>query len=84
MDVFNDLYSLLKVDGILLVGESMIPDTFSPQKDFLLFDVMHKFLEADTAGFYDEKSFKEFVNSTPFKNAEFIRERGTYFWAVRK
>jgi len=84
LDVFNDLHSLLKDDGILLVGESMIPDTFSPQKEFLLFDVMHKFLEADTAGFYDEKSFKEFVDSTPFKNAEFIRERGTYFWAVRK
>ncbi|MFX1554773.1 MAG: class I SAM-dependent methyltransferase [Promethearchaeota archaeon] len=84
LDVFNDLYSLLKDDGILLVGESMIPDTFSPHKDFLLFDVMHKFLEADFAGFYDEKSFKEFVDSTPFKSAEFIREKGTYFWAVRK
>ena len=84
LSVFNDLYSLLKDDGILLVGESMIPDTFSPQKDFLLFDVMHKFLEADFAGFYDEKSFKEFIDSTPFKTDEFIRERGTYFWAVRK
>ena len=84
LSVFNDLYSLLKDDGILLVGESMIPDMFNPQKDFQLFDVMHKFLEADFAHFYDEKTFKEFVDSTPFKNAEFIRERGTYFWAVRK
>jgi SAM-dependent methyltransferase len=82
--VFEDLYSLLKDDGMLIVGESMIPDTFSPTKGFQLFDVMHKFLEAKFAKFYDETTFKEFIDSTPFKHAEFVKERGNYFWAVRK
>ena len=82
--VFKDLYSLLKNDGMLIVGESMIPDTFSPKKGFQLFDIMHKFLETKFAKFYNEKSFKEFIESTPFKNAELVRERGNYFWAIRK
>ncbi|MFX0041152.1 MAG: class I SAM-dependent methyltransferase [Candidatus Heimdallarchaeota archaeon] len=84
LNVFKDLYALLKDDGILLVGESMIHDTFDKPQEFQLFDVMHKFLEADFAGFYNEKSFEEFINSTPFKNSEFIKEKGTYFWAIRK
>jgi len=84
LSVFNDLYTLLKDDGILLVAESMIHGTLDPPKEFQLFDVMHKFLEADFAGFYDEQSFKQFVDSTPFNKAEFIKDKGTYFWAVRK
>ncbi|MFX1433928.1 MAG: class I SAM-dependent methyltransferase, partial [Promethearchaeota archaeon] len=84
LSVFNDLNTLLKEDGILLVAESMIHGTFDPPEEFQLFDVMHKFLEADFAGFYDEKSFKEFVDSTPFNRAEFIKDKGTYFWVVRK
>ncbi|MFX1410160.1 MAG: class I SAM-dependent methyltransferase [Promethearchaeota archaeon] len=84
LSIFNDLYTLLKDDGILLVGESMIHGTFDPPEEFQLFDVMHKFLEADFAGFYEEKSFKEFVDSTLFKKAEFIKEKGTYFWVIRK
>ncbi|MFX0144490.1 MAG: class I SAM-dependent methyltransferase [Candidatus Hodarchaeota archaeon] len=84
LKVFHDLYSLLKEDGILLIGESMIYDTFESPQEFQLFDVMHKFFEASFAGFYDEKSFKEFINATPFKNSEFIKEKGTYFWVVRK
>ena len=82
--VFEDLHSLLADDGMLLVGETMIPDTFSPQKGFQLFEIMHKFLEVKFAKFYNEKSFKELINSTPFKQAELVRERGNYFWAVRK
>ncbi|MFX0001487.1 MAG: class I SAM-dependent methyltransferase [Candidatus Hodarchaeota archaeon] len=82
--VLRDLYSLLKDDGLLIVGETMIPDTFSPTKGFQLFDIMHKLLETKFAKFYNEKTFKEFIDSTPFKHAEFIRERGTYFWALKK
>ena len=84
LSVFNDLYTLLKDDGILLIAESMIHGTFDPPEEFQLFDVMHKFLEADFAGFYDENSFKQFVDSTPFNKAELIKDKGTYFWAVRK
>jgi len=84
ISVFNDLYSLLKEDGILLVGESMIPDTFSPKKEFQLFDVMHKFMEVGFAKFYDETTFKEFVNLTKFSKADLIRKGGEYFWALKK
>jgi hypothetical protein len=45
---------------------------------------MHKFLEAKFAKFYDEKSFKELIDLTPFKHAKLVRERGNYFWALKK
>lgn len=82
--VFNKLYSLLKDNGILLIGESMIPDTFTPKKRFQLFDITHKFTEAKTSLFYNEKSFKEFIESTPFTNANFIREGGDSIWVIKK
>ncbi|MFX0043589.1 MAG: class I SAM-dependent methyltransferase [Candidatus Hodarchaeota archaeon] len=84
LSVLKDLYSLLKDDGILLIGESMIPDTFAPKQEFLLFDITHKFFEAGFAKFYDEKTFKEFIDLTPFTKAEFVKEGGEYFWVVRK
>ncbi|MFX1493585.1 MAG: class I SAM-dependent methyltransferase [Promethearchaeota archaeon] len=82
--LFMDLYLLLDDNGILLVGESMIPDTFSPKEPFKLFDITHKFSEAGSARFYNEKTFKTFINSTPFTKAEFIKEGGTKFWVIRK
>ncbi|MFX1316104.1 MAG: class I SAM-dependent methyltransferase [Promethearchaeota archaeon] len=83
-NVFKYLYSLLKDDGILLVGESMIPDTFAPKKQFQLFNITHKFTEIGASLFYNEKSFKEFIDSTPFTKAEFIKEGGDSCWVVRK
>ncbi|MFX1267256.1 MAG: class I SAM-dependent methyltransferase [Promethearchaeota archaeon] len=82
--LFKDLHLLLRDNGILLVGESMIPDTFAPREPFKLFDITHKFSEAGSARFYNEKTFKSFINSTPFTKAEFIKEGGTKFWAIRK
>ncbi len=82
--VFNNLYSLLKDNGILLIGESMIPDTFTPKKRFQLFDITHKFTEVKASLFYNEKSFKEFIDSTPFTKANFIREGGDSIWVVKK
>ncbi|MFX1411396.1 MAG: class I SAM-dependent methyltransferase [Promethearchaeota archaeon] len=82
--VIRNLYSLLKDNGILLVGESMIPDTFAPKKQFQLFDITHKFTEVKASLFYDEKSFKEFIDSTPFTKANFIKEGGDSFWVLRK
>ncbi len=82
--VFNNLYSLLKDNGILLIGESMIPDTFAPKQRFQLFDITHKFTEVKASLFYDEKSFKEFINSTPFTKANFIREGGDSIWVIKK
>jgi SAM-dependent methyltransferase len=82
--LFKDLYLLLNDKGILLVGESMVPDTFAPREPFKLFDITHKFSEAGSARFYNEKTFKTFIDSTPFTKAEFIKEGGIKFWAIRK
>ena len=82
--VFNNLYSLLKDDGILLIGESMVPDTFAPKKGFQLFDITHKFTEVKTSLFYDVNTFREFITSTPFKKSEFIKEGGSSIWVIRK
>ncbi|MFW9969128.1 MAG: class I SAM-dependent methyltransferase [Candidatus Odinarchaeota archaeon] len=81
---FNNLYSLLEDDGILLIGESMIPDTFAPKKKFQLFDITHKFTEVKVSLFYDEKTFQEFIDSTLFTRSEFIRESGSSIWVIRK
>jgi len=82
--VLEDIYSLLKEDGILVVGESMIPDTFT-KKDYQLFEVMHKWFEVGYGSrFYDENSFRELINSTSFKNPELIRERRNYCWVIKK
>ena len=83
-DVFKNLHSLLNDNGILLIGESMIPDTFALKKRFQLFDITHKFTEVKASLFYDEKSFQEFINSTPFTRAEFFKEGGSSIWVIRK
>lgn len=83
--VLEDLYVMLKDDGLLVVGESMIPSIFAPKQKVQIFEVMHKWLEVILgAHFYDEKSFKELIYSTSFKNVEQIRDGYDYFWAVRK
>ena len=82
--LFKDLYLLLNDNGILLIGESMVPDTFAPKEPFKLFDITHKFSEAGSARFYNEKTFRTFIDSTPFTKSEFIQEGGTKFWAIRK
>ncbi|MFX1329137.1 MAG: class I SAM-dependent methyltransferase [Promethearchaeota archaeon] len=83
-EVFKNLYSLLKDDGILLIGESMVPDTFAPKTKFQLFDITHKFTEVKASLFYDEKTFREFIASTPFTQSEFIKEGGNSIWVIRK
>ncbi len=82
--VFKNLYSLLKDEGILLIGESMIPDLFAPNKRFQLFDITHKFTEVKSSLFYNEETFKEFIDSTPFSRAEFLKEGGNSIWVIRK
>ena len=84
-NALEDLYLLLKFDGILLVRESMISDMFTPKKEFQLFDIMHKWLEVVFGSrFYNEESFRKLINSTSFKSAEFVKKGGEYFWAVKK
>ncbi|MBY9009214.1 MAG: class I SAM-dependent methyltransferase [Candidatus Lokiarchaeota archaeon] len=82
--LFKDLYLLLNDKGILLIGESVVPDTFAPKEPFKLYDITHKFSEAGSSRFYNEKTFKTFLDSTPFTKAEFIKEKGIKFWVIRK
>ncbi len=82
--IFEDLYLLLKDKGILLIGESMVPDTFAHKQPFKLFDITHKFSEVGSSHFYNERTFKTLIGSTPFKKAEFIKEGGIKFWVIRK
>lgn len=83
--VLEDLYTTLKEGGLLIVVEHMIPSLFTPTDRFMFFEVWHKYLEVGlTSKCYDEKEFQEFIATTSFKKAEFIREKGDYFWALRK
>ena len=85
LSVIENIYALLKDDGLLIVGDTMIPDTFNPNTKIQLYDVMHKMLEVGFGSkFYNENSFKDFIDSSSFKHAELIRERNDYFWAIRK
>ena len=84
-DILEDLYLMLKDDGILLVGESMISDVFTVEDKYQFFEVMHKWFEVIFGfRFYNESSFKELILSTSFTQAELIREGFDYIWIVRK
>ncbi|MHA2007876.1 MAG: class I SAM-dependent methyltransferase [Promethearchaeota archaeon] len=85
LSVLENIYELLKDDGLLIVGDTMIPNTFNPNTKIQLYDVMHKMLEVGIGSkFYNEQSFKEFAESSSFKQAELIRDRSDYFWLLRK
>ena len=84
ISVLENIYLLLKDNGILIVGENIMPSTFT-KKEKILYEVMHKWFEvASRTQHYDENSFKELVNSTSFKEPELIRENWNYCWVVRK
>jgi hypothetical protein len=93
--VLEQIYYLLKDDGLLIIGETMMPDIFDENTDQLLYDIMHKWIEIIfPSRFYNYKSFKELINLTPFKKIELIQEEEalksasfvpiSYFWAIRK
>ncbi|NHI93898.1 MAG: class I SAM-dependent methyltransferase [Candidatus Lokiarchaeota archaeon] len=83
--VLNDLYGLLKVDGILIVGEHIIPSIYEPKKEFNFFEIWHKWYETPANSvFYNEETFKALINKTLFEKADLIKERGDYFWALKK
>ncbi|MFX1451620.1 MAG: class I SAM-dependent methyltransferase [Promethearchaeota archaeon] len=93
---FEDLYSILKDDGLLIVGEHIIPEIFSVDHKINLVEIWHLWLEVAYGSlFYNEEDFIKFIRSTPFKKVELIKEskeykttlesfqRG-YFWALKK
>ncbi len=83
---FEQMYLVLKDTGVLIVGEHMVPEMFDEKpKRTIFFEIWHKYLEVGIySKFYSEKSFKEFILTTPFKNSELIQEGGNYFWAISK
>lgn len=82
---FEGFHTILKDDGVLLVGEHMISNTFAPRHKYQLFEIMHKWLEVGVdSKFYDEKSFRKFISSTPFKNLELVKQGADYIWAIKK
>lgn len=85
IEALNNLYHLLKDEGLLIIGDTIVPDTFDITADFQLYDIMHKWFEVSFGSrFYDEITFQQLINSTPFTRTELIREGGIHFWAIRK
>ncbi|GAH07053.1 unnamed protein product, partial [marine sediment metagenome] len=99
-DFLEQIYNLLNDDGILIVGERMIPDIFSIKRDVNtifysyksniemranFWGTINKWDEVIFgASFYDENSFKDFILSTPFKHAELIKDKNDNIWAIKK
>lgn len=84
-EILEDLYLLLKDDGILLVGESMVSDVFTVEDKYQFYEVMHKWFEVVFGfRFYNESSFKELILSTSFTQAKLIRDGFDYIWIVRR
>jgi hypothetical protein len=87
LQTLKELHSLLTDEGVLIVGEPMIPSLFAhkqPHSD----SILHKWYEIGFGSkFYDKKSFQELVNLTPFSHIEFLQAlppHKHHFWALRK
>ena len=84
-EVFADLYSMLKDDGLLIVVEHNIPDMFAPKERPLFFEIWHKLFEVGVnARFYTKEEFQEFVADTPFETAEFLEDDNSYLWVLKR
>ncbi len=84
-NVIDRLYLLLKEGGIVLIGESIIEDLFDPSRKPQLLEALHKWQEIGlTSKFYSEKSFRELIALTSFKNVELIKETYNSFWVLKK
>ncbi len=84
---FKYLHQLLSKEGVLIVGEPMIPGLDAeklPHFDLIL----HKWYEIGFGSkFYNEKSFRELVQDSPFSQVEFVKAslpHQRYFWALEK
>jgi SAM-dependent methyltransferase len=88
--VIENIYTMLKDDGLFIVRENMMPDLFTPSNKIKIGPILHKLLDIPFGSrFYNEDSFKKFIGSTSFKNAELVKEIDeggdeNYFWAITK
>jgi SAM-dependent methyltransferase len=81
----EDIYNLLKSDGVLLIGEEIVPKTFEVEEGVAFWKSLKKWDEIFFgARFYDEKSFKELIKSTKFKNAKLFTDKNDCLWAITK
>jgi 2-polyprenyl-3-methyl-5-hydroxy-6-metoxy-1,4-benzoquinol methylase len=84
-NVFDRLYLLLREGGIVLIGESIIEDIFDPNRKPQLLEALHKWQEIGLISkFYSEKSFRELITLTSFKNIELVKETYSSFWVLKK
>jgi 2-polyprenyl-3-methyl-5-hydroxy-6-metoxy-1,4-benzoquinol methylase len=84
-DILNDLYLMLKEDGKLLIGESMIPSIFTPKKKFLFYEIVHKWFEILFGSrFYDEELFRKLISTTLFTKVDLFKRGTDYLWVVQK
>ena len=89
INMVNNLYNLLKNDGILIVGERMIPDMLEIESKGMrgVFRSISNWNEVCFgARPYTEKTFKTFISSIHFneKKIERLREGDISLWALRK
>ena len=84
-NAIDRLYLLLNEGGIILIGESIIEDIFDPNRKPQLLEALHKWQEIGLVSkFYSEKSFRELIALTSFKNVELIKEMYSSFWVLKK
>ncbi|MFX1395120.1 MAG: SAM-dependent methyltransferase, partial [Promethearchaeota archaeon] len=85
INALTDIHNLLKDDGILMIGEGMIPDTYTPKTMFQFFEVWVKWVETSfPSSFYNEESIKKLFKSTSFKKVELVRDGREYCCVARK
>jgi len=83
--ILDNLYIILKDDGKVIVGESMIPSVFTQRKKFLFYEIVHKWFEILFGSrFYDEDQFREFISTTSFKNVDMFKRGTDYVWILQK
>ncbi|MFX0011879.1 MAG: class I SAM-dependent methyltransferase [Candidatus Hermodarchaeota archaeon] len=81
----NDTYGLLKDDGVLLIGEEIIPKTFDVEKGKTFWKSIKKWDEIIFgARFYNQEEFKKLILSTKFKHAIIFQEKTDCIWAISK
>jgi ubiquinone/menaquinone biosynthesis C-methylase UbiE len=89
IEIVNNLYDLLKEDGILIIGERPIPDILEIESKATQ-DVFHGIMNwVETcygARIYTEKSIRSFLSSLRFKEdkIEQLGEGNGVFWVLRK
>ena len=89
INMVNNLYNLLKDDGILIVGERMVPDMLEIESKGIrgVFRSISNWNEVCFgARPYTEKIFKTFISSIHFneKKIERLREGDISLWVLRK